>query len=675
MDEEPATPPRPNSILATLREHRIYGAAVGYLVAAWIVLQVAAIVLPGFGAPTWALRALMILLALGLGITVLAVWSRARRADGLSLFPHATFGRLAWVLTALLPAVLVAAFFLLRPTPRPAVAPAAPDTTAAMDKSVAVLPFDNFSEDKDSAFFADGVQDEVLTDLAHVADLKVISRSSVLQYKKTDKRDLREIGRTLGVAYVVEGSVQKAGNKIKVTAQLIDARTDAHQWAEQYVRDLADVFAIQSEIAQAIAGQLQAAISPQEHAAMTEAPTRDAHAYELYLQAHALWNDYDQSPVDYHTIIDLLKQAAASDPNFVRAYALMTEVESYQYFNEERTPETAEAARLYAEKAAQLRPGSADANVAMGYYNYYVRGDYPRAHEDFAAVVRQSANDARAYFCLGSIERRQGRWEEGLGHIHRALELDPERNFYTETYVEVLMALRRYPETQAFLDRLIGTHPQHLWLRLERAWLWLAWKADTRAARAELATLPTNHDPSGMLIGLRVTCDEYDRDFASAQRALAEWPQAQFGIWPRAAYEGDLARFRGDAPGAAAAYSAARTTLEATVRAQPDGWVAILQLAMLDASLGNRDAALEGGRRALAGAPQGDTQLSPRLREMWLHVLVRLDDREEALRTLQTLVGQPYGPDYGDLHLNPEWDPLRTDPRFVAMVASLAPKP
>ncbi len=182
MDEEPATPPRPNSILATLREHRIYGAAVGYLVAAWIVLQVAAIVLPGFGAPTWVLRALMILLALGLGITVLAVWSRARRADGLSLFPHAAFGRLAWVLTALLPAVLVAAFFLLRPTPRPAVVPAAPDTTAVMDKSVAVLPFDNFSEDKDSAFFADGVQDEVLTDLSQVADLKVISRSSVARF-------------------------------------------------------------------------------------------------------------------------------------------------------------------------------------------------------------------------------------------------------------------------------------------------------------------------------------------------------------------------------------------------------------------------------------------------------------------------------------------------------------
>ena len=448
---------------------------------------------------------------------------------------------------------------------------------------------------------------------------------------------------------------------------MIDARTDAHQWAEQYVRDLKDVFAIQSEIAQKIAGQLQAVISPQEHAAMTEAPTHDeARLRALPASPHALER---LRPVadgsHYHTItIDLLKQATASDSGFaarVRPHDRGADRPTSTVQSAERTPETGEATRLYAETAARLRPGSADANVAMGFYDYYrARRTSYSAHEDFAAVVRQSPNDARAWFCLGSIERRQARWEEGLGHLRRALELDPERTSYTDTYLEVLEALRRYPEVQAFLDRVIGAHPQQIWLRVERGYLWLNWKADTRAARAELANLPRKDDPSGMLIGLRMTCDVYDRDFDSAQRTSAEWPQAQFGIWPRAALEGDLARFRGDTQAAAAAYNAARPVLEAVVRVQPDGWVAIMQLATMDAALGNRDAALAGGRRALDTAPQGDAQLVPRLKGMWLHVLAHLDDREEAIRTLLTLVGQPYGPEYGDLRLHPDWDGCAT---------------
>ena len=272
---QPLAPRTPNSFLTGLREHRVYRVALGYAVGAWIILQVAAIVLPGFAASPWVLRGLMILLALGFGAALLVGWGYDRRASGQPLMPRAPRGRLAWVLTALMPAAAVTIFFLLRPVPQPpfsfrpqtaSVVPtvplSGPAPSAVSDKSVAVLPFENLSADKDNAFFADGVQDEVLTDLCKVADLKVISRTSVMQFKDPGSRNLPEIGKALGVVFVVEGSVQRAGNKIRVVAQLIDARTDAHRWAENYDRDLQDVFAIQSEIAQNIAGQLQAVISP-----------------------------------------------------------------------------------------------------------------------------------------------------------------------------------------------------------------------------------------------------------------------------------------------------------------------------------------------------------------------------------------------------------------------------
>ena len=684
FDDATPTPERSFALFRNLKHKTIYRVVLGYAVGAWLVLQVAAIVLPGLGIPGWVMRPIIVALLAGFGVALLAGWMLDRRAGGKTLLPAHTGRRVGFIAAALLPAVVTAAFFLVHYRPAaPPVARSEPARVAPMsaqDKSVAVLPFENLSTDKDNAFFADGVQDEVLTDLSKVADLKVISRTSVMQFKDTGSRNLPEIGKALGVAFVVEGSVQRAGNKIRVVAQLIDARTDAHKWAEHYDRDLADVFAIQSEIAAAIAGQLQAAISPQEHAAMMEIPTRDDQAYQFYLRANALWessqvNDFGTAKTVAPEALDLLKQATARDPGFVRAFVLATDIGCYQYFNQVGTPETADTARRYAETVARLRPGSTDANVVMGEYDYYVRQDFPRAAEEFAEVVRQSPNDARAFFFLGSVERRQGRWEDALGHLRRAMELDPERNRYLSIYLEVLHALRRYPEEEAGIDRRLAAHPQQLEWHFNKAYIFMSSKADTRAARAELALLPPDYDPGGSVTQAKVECDEMDRDYPAATRDLAACPLTEISGLPRGINEGDIARFRGDARAAAAAYAAARAVLATVVREQGKNYNSLMVLAQVDAALGDKATALDEGRRALATLPAGDLTASATLADEWAFVLTSAGEREEAIRTLQAVCGKPYGPDYGWLHADPEWDPLRGDPRFQAMVASLAPKP
>ena len=567
---------------------------------------------------------------------------------------------------------------------RTAAVPPGPTAAVVPEKSVAVLPFANFSEDKDGAFFADGVQDEILTDLARVADLKVISRTSVMQYHSGSQRNLREIAAQLGVAHVVEGSVQKAGNKVRVKAQLINARTDTHEWAEEYDRDLSDVFAIQSDIAGAVAGQLQAFISPQEHAAMEEIPTRNEQAYQLYLRALARWNDWDTLSSEEHPkgaeTMSLLQQATVRDPGFARAFAFMTEVRANLYGGDP-TPANEAAARGNAETVVRLRPGSADADVAMGCYDDLVRRDFLRAHDDFAAAVRQAPNDARAYEHLGLIERR-GHWDEALVHLRRALELDPENNNYFVAYGWALYGLGNFRELLALTDRRIATHPSQYWLRAHKVHVLLAWKADTHAAQAELAFMPPGADPNGWTTFHRLECDTMARDFPAAARDLAACPLAEIADAPRAIAEGDIARLRGDAGAAVAAYGEARPWVETQVRNHPQETYPLYLLAKLDALLGRKEAALDEGRRLVSLATAGDPLLVPSVTYEWARVLTFAGEHDEAIRALQTICGEPYapgdlphGPQYGYLHADPDWDPLRGDPRFAEMVASLAPKP
>ena len=294
------------------------------------------------------------------------------------------------------------------------------------ERSIAVLPFENRSDERENAYFADGVQNEILTDLAKIADLRVISRTSVMQYKSGAERNVREISQQLGVAHLLEGSVQRSGNRVRVTAQLIDARTDTQQWAERYDRDLADVFAIQSEIAKTIADQLQAKLSPQEKARVEEIPTQNTEAYVFYLRANQISRNPDTLLEDYKTAEQLYMQAIALDPNFALAHARLASIRAEIFHFYEPLDSWKEKARAEAEIALRLQPNLAEAHFALGQCFYWIDGEYDRALEQFDVASHLSPNNSDIPRLIAAIERRQGKWQESLKAYAKVQKLDPK---------------------------------------------------------------------------------------------------------------------------------------------------------------------------------------------------------------------------------------------------------
>src|SRR5207248_1517825 len=353
-------------------------------------------------------------------------------------------------------------------------------TLAAPEKSIAVLPFENLSEEKANAYFADGVQNESLTSRASTADLKLISRASVMLYKAGNPRNLSEIGQQLGVAHVLEGNVQRAGGKVRVNAQLVDTRTDKHLWGQTYDRDLADVFAIQSEIAEKIADQLEAKISPREKAAIEEQPTKDLAAYDLYVRATALidkavdWKDCFQAA-------DLLNQAVARDPGFLLAYCRLAEAHDVLYFTSvERTPNRLALAKAAIDSAFRLKPDSGEAHVALAAHFYLGYLDYDRARDELAIAVRTLPNNARIFEWSGRIDRRQGRWHDAVRNLEHAMELDPRNVNILEAAAVTYSYMRDYGQAKAIFDRMIALEPKNIANRLWRA-RWIAFeRADLR---------------------------------------------------------------------------------------------------------------------------------------------------------------------------------------------------
>src|SRR5215471_6756994 len=393
---------------------------------------------------------------------------------------HRAQARWAVAVVALLvvAAIIAAFFFALR---RPARSP-----RRVAEKSIAVLPFENLSEEKQNEYFADGVQDEILTDLAKIADLKVISRGSVMQYKSGVPRNLREIGEQLGVAHLLEGSVQRAANKIRVNAQLIDARTDAHLWAQTYDRDLADVFAIQSEIAKAIADQLQAKLSPSEKKAIDLPPTSDLVAFDLYARAKDLIltaSGGGAAKADLLHAIELLSQAVARDPSFFDAYCQLADAHGQLYlFGYDHTPPRLALAEAAVTAAARLRPDAGETHLARARTLYQGHGDYNGALAELELALRTLPNDARIYQLIGFIQRRQnGHYEEATRTLEHAIDLDP-RNVLTLNQIAAFNypRLRRYADAKSAWDRLLTIRPDDSNVRVSRAAVDLDWKADAR---------------------------------------------------------------------------------------------------------------------------------------------------------------------------------------------------
>jgi serine/threonine-protein kinase len=573
-----------------------------------------------------------------------------------------------------------ALFFLRRPIG---------STSAIVDKSIAVLPFENLSEEKQNEYFADGVQDEILTDLAKIAALKVISRTSVMQYKSGVARNLRKIGEELGVAHVVEGSVQRAANKIRVNAQLIDARTDAHLWAQTYDRDLADVFAIQSEIAKAIADQLKAKLSPTEKKAIEQPPTTDLAAFDLFSRAKSLLFRPSLSTTgdpDVRKAIELLDEAVKRDPSFFDAYCQLAFAHGqlYAVFGTDHTPARLALAEAAVQAATQLRPDAGETHLARAQYLYYGRRDYAGASAELESVRRALPNDPRLFEVTGYILRRRGEQEEGLRNLQRAVELDP-RNFFTLQQIAIsYQGLGRYAEAIAAFDRALSIVPDDIDTRTTRAEYELYWKGDTRPLHQTIdSILAQGSSAIANAAGDWFECALAERDAAAAERALVAlgdnpcWKDNTI-ILSRSFGEGLLARMTKDEARALTAFETARARQEKIVEAQPDYGPTLCVLAMIDAALARKDLALEEGRRAIALMPmEKDVSNGSRIRQYFAITAAWAGDKELALQQLEAGLRAPVASlalSYGSLRLLPFWDPLRGDPRFEKIVASLAPK-
>jgi len=558
----------------------------------------------------------------------------------------------------------------------------APSNAAVSEKSIAVLPFENLSNDREDASFADGVQDDLLTKLATIADLKVISRTSVMQYR--DQHNTHQIGDALRVAHVLEGSVRKTGAWLHINAQLIDTRTDTHVWAEEYDRDLKDMFAIQSEIAQKVAERLHAKISAAEKLAVERSPTADLTAFDLYSRAKNLLLTVTftrSSKRDLLKAADLLNQAVAHDPSFFQAYCQLARTHDQLYsFAYDRTPARLALAAAAIEEAFRLRPDSGEAHLARAEDLFRGYRDYDGALAELETARQTLPNDARLFELKGYVERRQGRWEESTRDLEQAVELDPHNSSLLLGIGIGYAYLRRYADEAAMLDRALGIEPNDAGLKIARAEVECDWKANTRPVHQLIDEIRVK-DPTAIqsVADSWLICALAERDPAAGANALAALGENGFGsatvrYSPRFG-EGLIARMTKDDAKAHAAFTAAREDQEKLVRDRPDDAGALCVLGLIDAALGRKEDALREGRRAIELLPvERDAINGMRMIVCLARIAAWVGDNDLACEQLLHASRLPGGVSYGELKLLPWWDPLRGDPCFEKIVASLAPK-
>jgi len=549
-------------------------------------------------------------------------------------------------------------------------------------KSIAVLPFRNLSDEKENAYFADGVQNEVLTDLATIADLKVISRTSVMQYKSDVARNLREIGQQLGVAHIVEGSVQRSGNRVRVNAQLLDARTDGQLWAQTYDRDLADVFAIQSEIAKSIADQLQARLSPSEMSAIERPPTSDITAFELYAQAKnvlAIRN----ARANLLEAADLLNQAVTRDPAFFKAYCQLAHTHDRLYFlGYDHTPARLALAEAAIQAAFRLRPNAGEAHLARAQNLYRGYLEYDAALAELEVAGQTLPNDAGVFELKGYIQRRQGKQEQAVRSLERAIDLDPRNTFTLQQIALSYHHLRRFAEEKSVLDRALAIEPNDVDTKEARAFVEFHWKADARPLHQMLDSIrATNPAATQSIADGWLICALAERDAGAAKNAAiaagANPPFTDEAVnFSLPFVEGVIARMTKDDEKARSAFTVARAEQEKIIQAQPNYGPPLCVLGLIDAGLGRKEEALREGRRAVELlSVEKDPINGIAMIKYSAMIAAWVGDNDLACEQLAVAIRPPSRLTYGQLKLLPFWDPLRSDLCFKKIVASLAPKP
>jgi serine/threonine-protein kinase len=647
-----------------VKRRKVYRVAAAYIIAAGGIIQLASAAFPAWELPNWALRLVIVLLLLGFPIALMLAWVYDITAEGIRATPtiatprsHRRRNIMVLVATGVIVSVAAGFFLLPRVSAR------------KIDKSIAVLPFENLSDEKENAYFADGIQDDVLTNLSKVGDLKVISRTSVMPYRGKAS-NVREIGKALGVATILEGSVRRVGNRVRVNVQLINADTDEHVWAEDYDRDLTDVFAIQTDLAQKIVSELQAKLSPAEKAQIERRPTQNGEAYLAFVQAHDLFTRSDKFRGDTEKAEQLFEKATKLDPSFAEAFAGLAWIEDWMYHFFDPTSVRKEKARVAAEEALRLQPNLPEAHLALGFYHYYCERDYQSALNEFAIAKLSLPNSAEVYMAIGAIERRQGKWAQSTANLEKAASLSPKDSFILVNLADNYRANKNFETADKVFDRAIEAAPNSLSPRVEKAMLAIDWKGDLSMMERALAQAPSGTDPEGLVTFGRVQLLMLQRKFPEALAVLQQSPQAvHHDDKPREYLEGAIYTFSNDKEKARSAFGRARSIAEGAVRESPDDASRHVTLGLILAGLDQKETAIAEGKRAVELLPESqDAFDGPNTTLGLAKIYTWTGQPSQAFQLLEHSLNSPNGVTVPSLKLDPIWDPLRSDPRFQALI-------
>jgi TolB-like protein len=660
-----------NGFFDELKRRKVYRVAIAYIVAGWALAQGLAQVLPVFEISNSAIRVVIALLLIGFPVALVLAWMFDVTPQGIKATPSlVTAGhrrRNIWLLAGAGVIVSVAAGFFVLPR---AVA-------HKIDKSIAVLPFENLSDEKENAYFADGIQDDILTNLSKIGDLKVISRTSVMPYRgKT--QNLRDIGKTLGVANILEGSVRRSGNKVRVNVQLIDATNDQHLWAEDYDGDLSDVFKIQTDLATRIASALQAKLSPTEKAQMTQRPTENGEAYLAYIQAMNLFMPEESEKLKQAE--QLYQRALELDPNFALASARLSHLESWMFHSIDPSVARRTKARTLAEQALKLQPNLPEAHLALGYCYYYGDLDYDRALSEFKIAQNGLPNDPDVLLSLGAIQRRKGQWAESTAYFEKAASVNPKVGWVLQNLGINYEAVRNYEAAEKIYDRGIEVAPTSFGLRGLKAKLAIAWKGDVSVAERMLANVPPDFDPEGMITEGRIGVFILERKFAEAlavlQKINGDILHGENGSpTSKGLLEGICYFFLNDKAKVRESMERARVFVEQQLRENPNDAGHHAQLGTIFAALGRKEDAILEGKRATELLPESkDAFDGPGMTIQLAQIYAWTGEFDQALQLIEHSLTTPAGITAALLKLDPVWDPLRKDPRFQALIDKYSAK-
>jgi TolB-like protein/Tfp pilus assembly protein PilF len=652
-----------------VKRRKVYRVAVAYAVGAGGAIQLASAVFPAWELPSWALRLVIVVLLIGFPISLILAWALEVTPEGIRATPNApaTPRRRRNVLALVALGIIVSAvagFFLL---PRA--------SARKIDKSIAVLPFKNSSDDKENAYFADGIQDDILTNLSKIGDLKVISRTSVEPYR--DKKiNVREIGKALDVSAILEGSVQRSGNRVHVNVQLINALYDEHIWSETYDRDLTDVFAIQTDLAKKIAQELRAKLSPTEKEQMTRKPTENGEAYLAFVQAHNFHRDLEDFP-KLKQAEQLYERALQLDPNFALAAAGYSRLQSWVYHTYEPTADRREKSRALADRALQLQPDLPEGHLALGFSIYYVDRDFDRALAEFALAQKGLPNEAEVYLAIGAIERRQGKWDESNANLEKAAGLSPNETWPLQNLALNYQMLRKFDLANKTMDRALKLAPESFNLWSVKAQLEISEKGTFEIGERGIQLLGTRPMDEETRMHFTIALAQtrlVQRKYAEALQAaenlkdetLAKDQEALMGKYGTI---GVAKKMLGDEAGAREAFLKAKSYAEKFVADAPSEAKRHGRLAECLAWLGEKEAAIAEAKRGTELLPESvDAFEGPVCTQTLAEIYVIVGEYDKALSIVDGLLSRPGQFTVAQLKMSPLWDHVRQDPRFIAII-------